>query len=256
MKAIILAAGYGTRLYPLTLNKPKALLEVGGKTILERVVKDIFSLKECEAAYIVSNDRFYKQFCDWTESGIAKGIIGSKKLEVLNDGTTSNDDRLGAIGDINFAIEKKKIEDDILVMGSDNLFGFHIRDFEGFALSKRPSACLALHDVKDIKKASLYGIAIVKSETKEVVDFQEKPKEPKSTLAATAVYFYPTEKIEMLKEYMKSGLTKDAPGNFVKWLSTKEKVYGFVFQEKWYDIGDIASLESADEEYRKKEGSA
>jgi len=254
MKAVILAAGYGTRLYPLTLNKPKALLQVGGRTILERVIEELFTLDECEAAYIVSNDKFYKSFCDWVSSESAKKISKGKKVEVLNDSTTSNDDRLGAIGDINFAVSKLAIKDDLLVLGSDNLFGFKLRDFADFALSKRPCASLALYDVKDIKKATLYGIAVLKEGTSEITDFQEKPKEPKSTLAATCVYFYPKEKVSFLTEYMKSGLSKDAPGNFVKWLSTKEKVHGYVFDEKWYDIGDKASLAKADDEYRKKEG--
>ncbi|NQT22888.1 MAG: nucleotidyltransferase family protein [Candidatus Omnitrophica bacterium] len=248
MKALILGAGYGTRLYPLTLNKPKALLEVGGKAILERVLESVFSIKECDGVYIVTNAKFFGAFQDWVK---VKNL--EKKIQVLNDGTVSNEDRLGAIGDINFALKKASVDEDLLVLGSDNLFEFRLRDFVDFAKSKEPSATLALYDVKSIEKARLYGIAVVKKDGAEIVDFEEKPKDPKSTLAATAVYFYPKEKLKLIDLYMKSDLTKDAPGNFIKWLKTKEPVYGFVFKEKWYDIGDRGSLKKADDEYRMKE---
>jgi len=127
-----------------------------------------------------------------------------------------------------------------------------LRDFTDFALSKRPNASLALYDVKNIEKASLYGIAVLEQETKEIINFEEKPKKPRSTLAATAVYFYPKEKLNFIKVYMKESFSKDAPGNFVKWLKDREPVYGYVFEENWYDIGDKASLKKADEEYRRK----
>ncbi|MCK4464017.1 MAG: nucleotidyltransferase family protein [Candidatus Omnitrophica bacterium] len=249
MKALILAAGYGTRLYPLTLNKPKALLKIGDKTILGRILDSVFTIEECDITYIVSNKKFYDNFYNWADNQNYK-----KKIEVLNDGTTSNEDRLGAIGDIDFALEATGLFDDLLVLGSDNLFEFKLKDFTDFALSKRPNASLALYDIKNIKKAPLYGIAVLKQKNSEIIDFQEKPERPKSTLAATAVYFYPKEKLNLIKEYMKEDLTKDAPGNFVKWLKGREPVYGYVFEENWYDIGDKASLKKADEEYRKKEG--
>ncbi len=174
MKTIILAAGYGTRLYPLTLNKPKALLEVGGKNILERVLDSVFTIEECSDIYIISNEKFYNTFDSWVKESPFQ-----KKIKVLNDGTTSNEDRLGAIGDINFVLEKTGILDDFLVLASDNLFGFSLRDFVNFSLSKKPNASLALYDIKDIKRASLYGIAVLKKGTGEIIDFQEKPKNRK-----------------------------------------------------------------------------
>jgi len=247
MKTIILAAGYGTRLYPLTLNKPKALLDVGGKTILERVLEKVFELQDCDAIYIVSNEKFYKSLADWV-----KGISAKVKIEVFDDGTTSNEDRLGAIGDINFVVKKAKINDDCLVLGSDNIFDFDLKNFIKFAKSKSPHASLALFDIKNIEKASLYGIAVMKEKGEEVIDFQEKPKEPKSTLAATAIYYYPKEKVSLLEEYMKGAMTKDAPGNFIKWLRLSEAVYGYVFRENWYDIGDKESLKQADEEFKRR----
>jgi len=251
MKAVILAAGYGTRLYPLTIDKPKALLEVGGKTILERLLEFVFNIEGCDHACIVSNDRFYKPFTEWAQKNSKSDLLKGKKLEVLNDMTTSNDNRLGAIGDIKFVMEKKQLNDDLLVMGSDNLFKFSLADFVAYASKNRPHMSLAFYDIKDIKLAHLYGIASMDKNTGIVSDFQEKPKDPKSTLAATAIYYYPKEIKNRFYEYLSSGLSLDAPGNFVKWLISKEKVYGYVFTEKWYDIGDIESLKKADEEYRE-----
>ena len=253
MKALILGAGYGTRLYPLTISVPKALLSVGGRTILDRLFDNIFSVKECTGAYIVSNDLFYENFCEWAKMKKAEEGFEDKIIEVVNDGTMSNEDRLGAIGDIDFGVKQFDIAEDFMVLGSDNLFDFDLNDFYAFAISKKDSACLALHDIKDIKMAHLYGIGVLESETSKILDFQEKPKEPKSTLAATAVYYYPKEKLHDLKDYMQTDLSKDAPGNFIKWLSTKEDVYGYVFQEKWYDIGDKSSLKKADKEFLERE---
>jgi len=249
MKAVILAAGYGTRLYPLTLDKPKAFLEVGGKIILERVLEKIFSIKGCNEAYIVTNNRFYRFFVEWTRQ-TTNPAFKDKKIDILNDGTTSNDNRLGAIGDINFVLERRRIDDDIIVVGSDNVFDFDLRTFIKFARSKGEAACVALYDVADIKKASLYGIAVLKNPDGQIEDFQEKPKEPRSTLAATAIYYYPKMKVARFKEYMESGMSKDAPGNLIKWLNNTEKVFGFVFKDKWYDIGDLESLMKADKDYK------
>lgn len=248
MKVLILAAGYGTRLYPMTLDKPKALLEVGGKAILGRILESVFKLEDLDSIYIVSNKKFYANFRDWIRKQDYK-----KNIEILNDGTISDGNKLGGIGDINFAIEKAGISGDLLVLGSDNLFDFDLRDFRRFALSKKPYASLALCDIKDIKKARLYGVAVLGGKNNEIIDFEEKPAKPKSTLAATAIYFYPEEKVDLIKEYMKRSFTKDAPGFFMKWLKAREHIYGFVFKENWYDIGDKESLKKADEEYRKKE---
>lgn len=255
MKAIILAAGYGTRLYPLTINLPKALLDVGGKSILLRILEKMSGIDGCNEYFLVSNEKFYKSFCSYLIRDEVKKVMKKRKIKVLNDKTASNETRLGAIGDINFAVESCNIDDDVIVLGSDNLFDFNLAKFIDFAKSKAPSASLALYDIKNIKLAGLYGISMLDKNTNELLDFQEKPNDPKGTLAATAIYYYPKDKLTLLKEYMAAGNSKDAPGNFIKWLKEREKVYGFVFEEKWYDIGDKESLGKADKEYRKKERS-
>ena len=246
MVTIILAAGYGTRLYPLTIDRPKALLEVGGKTILDRLVEKIVFMKDNKKIYIVTNEKFNKKFNDW-----ARSASYACEIEVINDLTLSNETRLGAIGDIDLALRSKKIKDDLLITGSDNLFDMSLKDFADFARKKRPSSSMVFFDVKDIKLATKYGIGNLDNDAK-VIGFEEKPASPKSTLAATALYFIPKEKLDKVFEYMDTGLSKDAPGNLLLWLTKEDRVYGYVLKKAWYDIGDKESLEKADEEFTKK----
>jgi glucose-1-phosphate thymidylyltransferase len=246
MKGLILAAGYGTRLYPLTLDRPKPLVKVGGKTILERLLRKFEKIDTCDEVYIVTNDRFHDMVVKWV-----RGRTFSIKLKVINDLTRSNEDRLGAIGDINLVLSKEKPEDDVLIVAGDNLFEFDIADFISFSKEKNKFS-VALFDVKNRKLAQRYGIVSLDPDQK-LAEFQEKPERPKSTLASTGIYFMPEVTLPMMGKYMKTDLVKDAPGNFVKWISENDDVYGYVFTEGWYDIGDKVSLEKADIEYRKKE---
>jgi glucose-1-phosphate thymidylyltransferase len=246
MKALILAAGYGTRLYPLTIDRPKPLVKVGGKTILERLLRKLEAIDLCDEVYIVTNDKFHGMVEKWM-----KGKSFSVNVSVINDLTKTNEDRLGAIGDINLVLREKKPEDDVLIVAGDNLFEFSIADFLN-KVKEAEKFGVALYDVKDIKLAQKYGIVALDGESF-IRGFQEKPAVPDSTLASTGIYYFPKKKLSMLDEYMGTSMAKDAPGNFVKWLSEKEKVYGYVFEEGWYDIGDKNSLEKADIEYREKE---
>ena len=246
MKGLILAAGYGTRLYPLTLDRPKPLIKVGGKAILERLLEKLEKIDFCDEAYIVTNDKFYEITAKWF-----KGRSFSFDVKVINDKTKTNEDRLGAIGDIDLVLKETNPKDDILIMAGDNLFEFDIMDFVDFA---RKKGCLsvALFDVKDRVLAKKYGIVSLDKNNK-ISDFQEKPEEPKSTLASTGIYYLPKDRLSMMSEYIKTDLAKDAPGNFVKWVSKEDEAYGYVFTEGWYDIGDKNSLEKADIEYRERE---
>ena len=246
MKGLILAAGYGTRLYPLTLDRPKPLVKVGGKTILERLLGKFEKIESCDEVYIVTNGKFYEMVEKWVA-----GRDFSLKVTVINDKTVSNEDRLGAIGDINLVLEETNPQDDVLIAAGDNLFEFDITDFIDFSHRKNKFS-VALFDVKDKALAKKYGIVIVDKEGK-VEEFQEKPEVPKSTLASTGIYFFPKGKLGKMKEYMDSGLPKDAPGNLVRWFAETDGVCGYVFTDGWYDIGDKNSLEKADVEYRKRE---
>jgi len=246
MKGLILAAGYGTRLYPLTLDRPKPLIKVGGKTILERLLHKFEELKTCETVYVVTNDKFSGMVKKW-----GRDRTFSVELKVINDQTHTNDDRLGAIGDINLVLEKENPCDNVLIVAGDNLFEFDIADFVKFGKNKNKLS-VALFDVKDCKLAQKYGVVVLDKDNK-VRDFQEKSPAPKSTLASTGIYYLPKTELNMVGKYMKTSLTKDAPGNFIKWVSENDEVFGYVFTEGWYDIGDKVSLEKADLEYRERE---
>ncbi len=230
----------------MTLDRPKPLIKVGGKTILERLLRKFEELDGCDTVYVVTNDKFSDMVMKW-----ASGRTFSVELKVINDSTHTNDDRLGAIGDINLVLEKEKPCDDVLIVAGDNLFEFDISDFVRFGADKN-KVSVALFDVKDLKLAKKYGVVALKKDGS-ISDFQEKSPDPKSTLASTGIYYLPKGKLGAVGDYMKTSLTKDAPGNFVKWVSETDEVFGYVFTEGWYDIGDKVSLEKADIEYRERE---
>ena len=248
MRALILAAGYAIRLQPLTLNTPKPLLEVGGKKILDRIIGKILDLDSLDEIYVITNHKFYQNFAGWLKSSGYK-----KKISLVDDGTLTNDTRLGAIRDMALAINEKSINDDLLVIAGDNLFEVDMRLFMNFAVSKKDGASVALHDVGSLEAAKRYGVVSI-DKTGKVVEFEEKPANPKSTLISTGIYYFPKTHVPGINNYLKAEGTKnDAPGYYIKWLSVNGRVYGFSFSQKWYDIGDIESYKKADEEYTKKE---
>ena len=241
----MLAAGYATRLYPLTENTPKPLLKVGEKTIINYILTKLEEVKEVKDVYVVTNDKFYSTFVNW-----GKTVTSSFKLKIVNDGTKSNEDRLGAVGDIYFVVEQEKIKDDLLVIAGDNLFGFSLLDFVDFFKDKN-SSIVAFHDLKDKHKVkSKYGIGIMQGSR--VVDFEEKPTEPKSSLASTACYFFKKNDLLHIQNLVKTGKV-DAPGNLIKYLAEKSEVHGFVFDEHWFDVGSFESLEEAKKLYERCE---
>jgi len=245
MKAIVLAAGYATRLYPLTKDTPKPLLKVAKRPILEHILLKLDKVDAVDEVFIVTNDRFYKNFLEWK-----KNYNPNKKIEILNDGTKSNKDRLGAIGDIDFAIKKKNIDDNAMVIGGDNLFEFSLVQLAKFFREKEKSV-IALVDVKDMELAKKYGIAGIDAKQR-IVAFWEKPEKPESTLASTACYIFSKEDIEELEKCIKSNKQPDNLGDFIKYLSERRHVYGMVFTERWFDIGDHQQLKEADVAWSKK----
>ncbi len=247
MKALILAAGYATRLYPLTLNKPKPLLFVGSKTITDRLIEKLEKIGDIDRIYIVTNQKFASKFEDWIQRASYK-----KDISIINDGTLTNETRLGAIGDIKFVIEREKIDDDMLILGGDNLFEFNLGSFVKFAESKEGFS-IALRDVKDLKEAKKYGIVSVDAQNR-ITEFVEKPKRPESTLAAMCIYYFPKEKLRLINTYLKTGKDKDAPGHYISWLVENDSVYGYKLEGEWFDIGDKRLLKLADKAYTEREG--
>ncbi|MEK6969034.1 MAG: nucleotidyltransferase family protein [Nanoarchaeota archaeon] len=242
MKALILAAGYATRLYPLTENQPKPLLNVGGKPIIDHILQKINAIKEIDVIYVVTNNRFYPHFKTW-----AKTALSTKQIKIINDGTSSNEDRLGSIGDIYFTLQQEKITEDLLVIAGDNLFGFSLQKFIHFFQEKNLTSVVAFRDLGSIEKVrKRYGVGILNGSR--VIDFEEKPAEPKSSLAATACYIFSKSNLAQVQELVETG-NADAPGNLVKHLAQKTEVHGFVFDDYWYDIGSFEALTEAEKQF-------
>ncbi len=249
MKAVFLCAGYATRLYPLTKDKPKSLLDIAGRPILNHLMDFVLRIPSIDGILIVTNDKFFKAFCDWKEKYYSK-----TNVQVINDGTTTNENRLGAIRDMQFALKHGKVSDDVLVLASDNLFDTSVQDFANTALKHRPHASVGVYDVKDLKLASRYGLVAV-DENGKITQFFEKPANPTTTLASTGLYFFPKESLKLIDRYLSGNQNPDAPGHYVQWLVANDQVFAFPFEGTWYDIGDYASYQNADRAFRLKSGS-
>ena len=248
MKCILLAAGYATRLYPLTKSRPKSLLLVGGKTILEHILEKVEKVESIDCIYIVSNGKFYPQFVQWVEK-----YNSSKVIKVLNDHSTSNENRLGAIGDIKFAIDKENIEDDILVMAGDNLFDFDLRGFEAY-YRKVGHDCITVHELNNKEELKKTGVVEL-DENCRVISFEEKPREPKTNLAVPPFYIYQKSTLPLFSRYLSEGNNPDAPGNFIPWLIKHKDVYAFKFKGRRYDIGTPESYEKVQKEFETNQNS-
>ncbi len=247
MKAIILAAGYATRLYPLTLDKPKCLLTVGHQTILETICDKLNALKELDEIIVVTNAKFFDKLSDWKEKATSR-----LPVRVLNDGTTSNDNRLGAIGDLRFTIAQCGIESDVLMMASDNLFDQDLGGFLQFAGSKKGSVCVALYDIKDKSLAAKkFGVLEINQES-EVTNIEEKPENPRSSLIGMGIYYFPKNSLKFVEEYLGHQDANDAPGHYIRWLLERVKIFGFLFSGMWYDIGNLQALEEANRAFKTR----
>jgi len=215
------------------------LLKVRDKPILEYIIEKLEAADKVSEIFIVTNSKFISKFRQWRRSAHVR-----KLLTLVDDRTQSNSDRLGAIGDVNFVINKKRIQEDVLVIGGDNLFSGTLKRFLKFADKKKPAATIGLYELKSLKDASRYGVAKL-DKNKRVVYFEEKPQHPKSKLVAMCLYYIPFECLGLIKEYMQINKRADATGNYIDWLKDKVKTYGFVFQGSWYDIGDFKYLNAA-----------
>jgi glucose-1-phosphate thymidylyltransferase len=242
MKALVLAAGYATRLYPLTIDTPKALLEVGGRPLLDWICDKIDEVPGIDAIHVVTNRRFAGTFEAW-----AAGRTG---VSVHDDGTLTNDDRLGAIGDIAFVVERAPVDDDLLVLAGDNLFASGI---EGFVAEgqRHGAPMLAVHDVGDPELMSQYNTVEADADGR-ITYFEEKPERASSTLAGIALYWYPRDALPLVRRYLEEGNKPDQPGRLIEWLYPRTPVYVWELRGEWYDIGTPEQLEQARAEFDTK----
>lgn len=236
MKCIILVAGYATRLYPLTKNQPKALLQVAGKTILDHIMEKVETVGCIEDVILVSNDKFYTHFTDWKDT-----YNGKKAITVLNDHTLSNEDRLGAIRDIMYAVDTLAIDKDCLILAGDNLFDFELNELISFYQGKKTDV-ITTHIIENKKELQRTGVVELDEESR-VRSFEEKPKEPKSTYAVPPFYLYKKETLPLIRDFIEENNNGDAPGMLLSWLVQKVPVHAYHFKGKRYDIGTMESYE-------------
>ena len=248
MNVLILAAGYATRLYPLTLTKAKPLLEVAGKPMLEWVIDNLSPVPDIDTIYIVTNNKFANDFQAWADG--YKQRNPDRNFKIINDGSTDDSDKLGAIGDINFVLSRETAaaNDDLIVVAGDNLFS---EPLTGFAEAARNSeATLATYDVGDLEAIKKYS-AITLDEDGVITAFEEKPQQPKSTLTGIALYYFSRGTIPLFRTYIEEGNNPDQPGRFIQWLYTRKPVKTYQVQGTWFDIGSKETLEEANELFRQ-----
>ncbi len=239
MTCIVLAAGYATRMYPLTLNFPKPLLKVGGKRILDWLCDDIESCG-VDRFVVVSNHKFIGQFKEWAKY--------RKNTYVIDDGSVDNEHRLGAVKDIEFAIDELKIDDDIVVLAGDNVLDFSFKGFIDYARAKK-STCIMRHFQEDIGKLRKTGVIEIDKDDL-VLNMEEKPQNPRSNWAVPPFYYYTREDAGMIKEGIADGCGTDAPGAFISWLVSRRPVHAYEMPGKRYDVGSIDGYEKIRKEYK------
>ena len=241
MKCLILAAGYATRLYPLTENFPKPLLEVAGKPILDWLIDDMAQTEMIDEYIVISNHKFAHIFEEWVEAKKSKDEGQRRKISIIDDGTTSNENRLGAVKDIQFAIEQLQLDDDLLVMAGDNLLDFSLGDFIHYGKEKNATCVMRYYEAEEAKLHKT-GVVEVASDDR-VIAMEEKPAQPKSHWCIPAFYYYTKEDSHLIKKGIESGCGIDAPGSFIAWLCQQTKVYAWEMPGRRYDIGNLASYE-------------
>ena len=241
MKCLILAAGYATRLYPLTENFPKPLLDVNGKTILDWLVDDIDTLGMMDEYVVISNHKFAHHFEAWA---------GTKRqrVTVVDDGTSTNETRLGAVCDIQYAIDKLSLDDEMLVIAGDNVLDFSLTRFIKYAKEKGTSAIMRYYEA-DTKRLSKSGVVTV-DENGLALDMVEKPEDPPSNWCCPPFYFYTREDARLVKAGIAAGCGTDAPGSYIAWLCHQTKVHAMEMPGKRYDIGNLESYEKVKKEYK------
>ncbi len=241
MKLLILAAGYATRLYPLTQHQPKPLLLVAGKPMLEHVLDHLLVVPDLDRVYVVTNAKFAPHFERWAAQYEPRAT--APPFTIVNDGSTDDTNKLGAIGDLHFVLTRERVDDDLLVVAGDNLFTRPLGDFARFGREKNAPA-LAVYDVGRLELITRYN-AIETDAQGRITHFEEKPAVPRSTLTGIALYYYPRAVLPLIHQYMAEKNNPDQPGRLIQWLYPRVPVYTWRVPGRWFDIGSFEQLEEA-----------
>jgi glucose-1-phosphate thymidylyltransferase len=241
MKVIILAAGYATRLYPLTLTQPKPLLPVAGKPMVEYVLDNLAPIGGIDRIYVVTNAKFAGHFKTWSDQ--YRATKAKLDFTIVNDGSTDDSNKLGAIGDIHYVLTTQNVDDDVIVVAGDNLFSEKLSGFGQFCREKQ-APVLGVYDVKDLEQVKKYN-SITLAPDGRITFFEEKPSHPTNTLSGIALYYYPRSVLPMIKQYVAEGNNPDQPGRLIQWLFPRTPVYTWTVPGLWYDIGSKETLEEA-----------
>ncbi|HXT10556.1 MAG TPA: nucleotidyltransferase family protein [Candidatus Angelobacter sp.] len=246
MKVIILAAGYATRLYPLTLTQPKPLLPVAGKPMVEYVLDNLAPIGGIDRIYVVTNAKFAGHFQKWADNYRTAKL----NFTIVNDNSTDDTNKLGAIGDIHYVLKTQNVEDDIIVVAGDNLFSEKLEGFGKFVAEKK-APVLAVYDVGNLEEIKKYNSITVDKDGR-ITFFEEKPKNPTSTITGIALYYYPKSTLALIKQYIAEGNNPDQPGRLVQWLYPRTPFYTWRVPGIWYDIGSKETLEQANQIFAKR----
>ena len=228
MKAVVLAGGYATRLWPITKQRPKMFLPIGETTVIDRIFADLEADERVDTVYVSTNERFADDFRDH----LAESEFEKPQLSV--EDTSEEDEKFGVVGALAQLVEREEVDDDLVVIAGDNLISFDVDEFVDF-FEEKGSSCLAAYDVGSRELAKAYGL--VELDGDRVVEFQEKPEDPNSTLVSIACYAFTEETLPLLEQYLEDGNNPDEPGWFLQWLQSRKPVYAYVFEEAWFDIG-------------------
>ncbi len=231
MKCILLCAGYATRMYPLTEYFPKPLLDIKGKALIDYLIEDLEGTNLIDEYIVVSNHKFIKHFNEW------KNNHSKSKITILDDGSTNNDNRLGAVKDIEFAIEKANINDDIIVLAGDNLLDFSLKGFIDFSNEKNSNTIMRYYE-PELERLQRTGVLVI-DENDKVLEMAEKPIEPKTNWANPPFYIFKKEILGEIKKGIDSGCKTDSPGGFIEWFCKRNDVYAYLMPGKRIDIGNL-----------------
>jgi len=241
VKLIVLAAGYATRLYPLTLTQPKPLLPVASKPMMEHVLDNLMPIEEIDEIFIVTNAKFAGHFTRWAEDYKTGNKV--RPITVINDHSTDDSNKLGAIGDMNLVLEAGQIDDDIVVVGGDNLFSQSLGAFADYCREKN-APVTGVYDVGNLEEIKKYN-AIAIDDDDRITFFEEKPAHPKSTLTGIALYYYPRATLALIRQYLAEGNNPDQPGRLVQWMYQRTPFYVWRIPGIWFDVGAKETLEEA-----------